>query len=181
MVDRRSSPYATWQRRATRAPPALPARTRTFANQHPRYAVICRARRAPSLATATRRGRRRFALIVCALVAATTLGAQSAPPIPLVTGLTIVSALHYPEGDRENVVFVTDASTAGARYTWKFDHHGNTAGSNLPDKGGISRFVRASDLAGAPRLDPVFPSDAPEESPGFTAFSISRAVYRRLL
>jgi outer membrane protein OmpA-like peptidoglycan-associated protein len=143
--------------------------------------VICRARRAPSLATATRRGRRRFALIVCALVAATTLGAQSAPPIPLVTGLTIVSALHYPEGDRENVVFVTDASTAGARYTWKFDHHGNTAGSNLPDKGGISRFVRASDLAGAPRLDPVFPSDAPEESPGFTAFSISRAVYRRLL
>jgi outer membrane protein OmpA-like peptidoglycan-associated protein len=107
--------------------------------------------------------------------------AQSAPPIPLITGLTIVSALHYPEGDRENVVTVSDASSAGASYLWRFEHHGSTAGSGLPDKGEFHRFVRASDLAGAPRLDQIFMSKGPQESPGFTAFSFSRAVYQRLL
>lgn len=127
-------------------------------------------------------GRVCAALIVLAIAsAARALGAQGPPQIPLVTGLTIVSALHYPEGDRENIVTVTEASSAGARYTWRYDHHGSTAGSSLSDKGEFGRFVRASDLAGAPRLDQIFMSNGPEESPGFTAFSISRAVYQRLL
>jgi outer membrane protein OmpA-like peptidoglycan-associated protein len=107
--------------------------------------------------------------------------AQAAPEIPLVTGLTIVSALHFPEGDRENIVRVSDASSAGARYTWSYVQHGGTATTHLPDRAEFRRFVRASDLAGAPRLDAVFPSNAPEESPGFTAFSISRAAYQKLL
>jgi outer membrane protein OmpA-like peptidoglycan-associated protein len=106
--------------------------------------------------------------------------AQSASQVPLVTGLTIVSALHYPQGDRENIVIVTDASSAGVRYAWKYEQHG-TSKTNLPDRAELKRFVRASDLAGAPRLDAVFPSNAPEESPGFTAFSISRAAYQKLL
>ena len=106
--------------------------------------------------------------------------AQSASQVPLVTGLTVVSALHFPEGDRENVVIVTDASSAGVYYAWKYKQN---AGSNshLPDRAELKRFVRASDLAGAPRLDAVSPSNAPEEAPGFTAFSISRAAYRKLL
>ena len=107
--------------------------------------------------------------------------AQGAPQIPLVTGLTIVSALHFPEGDRENIVRVSDASSAGARYTWSYVQHGGNEATNLPDRAEFRRFVRASDLAGAPRLDAVFPSNAPEESPGFTAFSISRAAYHTLL
>lgn len=45
------------------------------------------------------------------------IAAQSVPQVPLVTGLTIVSALHYPEGDRENIVSVSETSSAGARYT----------------------------------------------------------------
>lgn len=98
--------------------------------------------------------------------------AQAVPPIPLQTGLTIVSALRFPEGDRENLVLVTDASSAGARYTWRYKQDDRS--------GEFSRFVRATDLAGAPRLDQVFLSSGPEESPGFTAFSISNAVYRRL-
>jgi outer membrane protein OmpA-like peptidoglycan-associated protein len=107
--------------------------------------------------------------------------AQSAPQVPLVTGLTIVSALHFPEGDRENIVIVKEASSAGVRYTWNYKQHDGGKVSNLPDRAEFRRFVRASDLAGAPRLDAVFPSNAPEESPGFTAFSISRAAYQRLL
>jgi outer membrane protein OmpA-like peptidoglycan-associated protein len=136
---------------------------------------------------ATTRSRARFSLIVFALAALQivapthVLHAQSAPQIPLVTGLTIVSALHYPEGDRENIVNVSEASSAGARYTWSYEQHGGGDVTHLPDRAKFRRFVRASDLAGAPRLDAVFPSNAPEESPGFTAFSISRAAYQRLL
>lgn len=134
------------------------------------------------LAARTIRYGRGSALAILALALSThALAAQSPPQIPLVTGLTIVSALHYPEGDRENIVSVTDASSAGARYTWRYDHHGETAGSSLSDKGEFQRFVRASDLAAAPRLDQTFMSSGPQESPGFTAFSISRAVYQRLL
>ena len=107
--------------------------------------------------------------------------AQSASQVPLVTGLTIVSALHYPEGDRENIVIVTDASSAGVRYAWKYRQNGDSSATHLPNRAELRRFVRASDLAGAPRLDAVFPSNAPEESPGFTAFSISRAAYQTLL
>ncbi|HEY2895731.1 MAG TPA: OmpA family protein [Gemmatimonadaceae bacterium] len=108
------------------------------------------------------------------------VSAQGASQVPLVTGLTIVSALHYPEGDRENIVMVTNASSEGVRYAWKYKQQG-TSKTNLPDRAELKRFVRASDLAGAPRLDAVFPSNAPEESPGFTAFSISRAAYQKLL
>jgi len=135
----------------------------------------------------TIRSRVRFALIEFALAALAivapiqVLHAQSAPQIPLVTGLTIVSALHYPEGDRENIVNVAEASSAGALYAWTYEQHGGGDVTHLPDRAKFRRFVRASDLAGAPRLDAVFPSGAPEESPGFTAFSISRAAYQRLL
>jgi len=107
--------------------------------------------------------------------------AQSAPQVPLVTGLTIVSALHFPEGDRENIVRVTEASDSGVHYQWYYKQHGGIDDPRFPDRAVLKRYVRASDLAGAPRLDAVFPSNAPEESPGFTAFSISRAAYRTLL
>ncbi len=100
------------------------------------------------------------------------VAAQTAPSIPLEAGLTIVSALRFPEGDRENLVRVTELSSAGAHYTWRYKQDGRS--------GEFSRFVRATDLAGAPRLDQIFLSSGPEESPGFTAFSISNAVYRRL-
>jgi outer membrane protein OmpA-like peptidoglycan-associated protein len=143
--------------------------------------VVRSAGRSLSASNVTTRSSARFALIVLALAAPPRAHAQAAPQIPLVTGLTIVSALHYPEGDRENVVTVADASSAGASYVWRFEHHGSTGGSGLPEKGEFRRFVRASDLAGAPRIDQIFMSKGPEESPGFTAFSFSRAVYSRLL
>jgi len=146
--------------------------------------VIRRARRLTLESGTTTRLPAPLAFIVLVLahaVCALTLVAQSSPPIPLVTGLTIVSALHYPEGDRENIVTVSDASSAGARYSWRFEHKNGTAGSSLPERGEFHRFVRASDLAGAPRIDQIFMSSGPEESPGFTAFSISTAVYKRLL
>ena len=112
---------------------------------------------------------------------ARALTAQSTPQIPLVTGLTIVSALHYPEGDRENVVTVSDASSAGASYVWRFEHTRFHRRLEPPGQRPNLRDSAASDLAGAPRIDQIFMSKGPEESPGSTAFSFSRAVYQRLL
>ena len=108
----------------------------------------------------------------CLWVLASGAAAQAVPSVPLEAGLTIVSALRFPEGDRENLVTVSEVSSAGARYTWRYQQDGR---SNE-----FSRFVRTADLAGASRLDQVFLSSGPDESPGFTAFSISGAVYRRL-
>lgn len=116
--------------------------------------------------------------IVMTTALASGLSAQ-APRVPLVKGLTVVSALHSPDGDRENVVVVTAASDAGVRYTWSYEE---TAGSEAKGagKGRFSRFVRASDLAGAPRIDQVFMSRGSTESPGFTAFTISRSVFEHV-
>ncbi len=124
-------------------------------------------------------------IVLAALVALTVhepAAAQGSSQVPLVTGLTIVSALHFPEGDRENVVRVMQATDSGVRYMWQYKQKGGASDDpRFPDRAVLKRYVRASDLAGAPRLDAVFPSDAPDESPGFTAFSISRAAYRTLL
>jgi outer membrane protein OmpA-like peptidoglycan-associated protein len=119
--------------------------------------------------------------LLALLASIAPVAAQGAPQVPLIKGLTIVSALHFPEGDRENIVTVTDASSAGVRYVWDYQQHADESHTHLPDRAQFRRFVRASDLAGAPRLDAVFPSDAPLESPGFTAFSISQSAYRTLV
>ena len=119
--------------------------------------------------------------LLASLTTSASVAAQGAPQVPLIKGLTIVSALHFPEGDRENIVTVTDASSEGVRYMWEYKQHGGESRNHLPDRAQFRRFVRANDLVGAPRLDAVFPSDAPAESPGFTAFSISQAAYRTLV
>lgn len=97
--------------------------------------------------------------------------------IPLVPGLTMMSSLHFPEGDRENVVEVGSVDSSGASYTWRLLEV-REGGDTLMERFG--RRVRANDLAGAPRLDPVFKASDPEERPGYTAFSISSAVYTEL-
>jgi outer membrane protein OmpA-like peptidoglycan-associated protein len=96
--------------------------------------------------------------------------------VPLVTGLRIVSALHFPEGDRENLITVREASPQGATYVWRFTQQGGEG----PEKGEVQRFVRASDLAAAPRLNTVFLGTGQRETPGYTSFTLSRDTYARL-
>jgi hypothetical protein len=130
--------------------------------------------------------------IVGAIVAGSVHGAAqaTAPRVPLVKGLTIVSALHTAKGDRENAVHVVAADERGATYSWHFRQPKTMASSEMPVEGEFRRFVRASDLARAPRLDAVFEGRAngpgsgdgkPSESPGFTAYSVSSAVLSQLL
>ncbi len=129
-------------------------------------------------------------LLGAAAAAAHSATAQSAAPrIPLAPGLTVVSALHTAEGDRENVVTVTALDDRGATYGWHFREPTGKTGGAAPTEGELRRFVRTTDLAHAPRLDAVFEGRASASgtvegststSPGFTAFSVSSDVYGRL-
>lgn len=133
------------------------------------------------------------AIVVGGAIASAALrgAAQEATPrVPLVKGLTVVSALHTARGDRENAVTVVAADERGATYSWHFRQPKELVSRNMPAEGEFRRFVRATDLASAPRLDAVFegrgggPNSGggkPSESPGFTAYSVSSAIYSRLL
>jgi outer membrane protein OmpA-like peptidoglycan-associated protein len=102
---------------------------------------------------------------------------ESIAQIRPVTGMTLVSTLQYPMGDREDVIELKRVDSAGIHYVWRFVEfwrEGDTVGDVH------ERRVRANDLAGAPRLDPVFARGDELERPGYTAFSVSSAVYLAL-
>jgi outer membrane protein OmpA-like peptidoglycan-associated protein len=87
--------------------------------------------------------------------------------------------LHFPDGDRENRVVLTDVKPEGVTYEWHFDQRasdGKQAG-----QGEFSRFVSANDLAAAPRLNAVFFGNGEQETPGYTAITISRATFRDVM
>jgi outer membrane protein OmpA-like peptidoglycan-associated protein len=97
--------------------------------------------------------------------------------IPLVKGLTLTSALQFPDGDRENVVTVSAISSDAVTYRWRFlqlRHDGTV------ERHSASRPVSQSDLASAPRLDEVFEEGDQPPTPGYTAMSLSRAVFARV-
>jgi outer membrane protein OmpA-like peptidoglycan-associated protein len=102
---------------------------------------------------------------------------DAAPRIPLVQGLVLGSVLDSPLGEREDVIEIASADTSGVHYAW----HERTITANGDTTTGFrKRFVRANDLAGAPRFDDIFGKDE-QVRPGFTALSISSAVYRELV
>lgn len=121
------------------------------------------------LTTATR------ALVATAALSSVALS-QEVKHIPLVAGLTLVSATQLVSGDQENVVTVSDVSAQGASYGWTFRQHKG----NAVETGTFKRFVRIEDLTSAPRLNPVFFSTDVDRFPGSTAFSISGAVLQKL-
>lgn len=113
----------------------------------------------------------------CSVVPAAGLAQDTAAQIHPVTGLTIVSTEEFPEGDRDNVVRLQQVDSSGIHYVWRsLEIHGS--GDTVRDL--RERRVRASDLAGAPRLDLVFAAEDALERPGHTAWSISSAVYAAL-
>jgi outer membrane protein OmpA-like peptidoglycan-associated protein len=115
---------------------------------------------------------------------------QAAVRIPLAAGLTLVSTLQGAarksgasddaawQGDREDVIVVDQVGTDGVRYRWSYT--GGSEPRRQGDRGSFTRFVRAEDLAAAPRVNLVFASSDPERVPGATAFSLSRAALAEL-
>ena len=99
---------------------------------------------------------------------------ESVDRIQPVTGLTLVSTLQFPEGDREDLIELKRVDSAGIHYVWRLVELWSN-GDTVTDV--RERRVRVNDLAGAPRLDPVFASGDALERPGYTAFSISSAAF----
>jgi outer membrane protein OmpA-like peptidoglycan-associated protein len=115
--------------------------------------------------------------VTCLCTSSPVAAQASLAQIRPVTGLTLVSTLQFPQGDREDVIELKRVDSAGIHYVWRlveFWREGDTVGDVH------ERRVRANDLAGAPRLDPVFAPGDEIERPGYTAFSISSAVYLAL-
>jgi outer membrane protein OmpA-like peptidoglycan-associated protein len=107
------------------------------------------------------------------------VGRAQAPAngVPLARGVTIVQSLHFPEGDRESIVTLKEASPAGVRYLWQFvEVHSN--GDTIRFE--HATFVSAVDLAEARRVHFYEETAGPEQHPGYTAFSLSTAIYRKL-
>lgn len=102
--------------------------------------------------------------------------AGGASLVPLASGLRVASTLAFPDGDRENVV-TADVSDAGVTYAW---HLRQQAPGGKAREYTLKRFVRAADLAGAPRRNDIVGTEGAEETPGYTFVTISRATYQQL-
>ena len=101
----------------------------------------------------------------------------SAPGIPLARSLTLVQTLHEGAVERESVVRLADVSAAGVRYEWGYLEV--SAGGDTT-RGSHARFVRRADLDTAPRWHQIYARGDTLEHPGYTAFTVSRAVFDRL-
>jgi outer membrane protein OmpA-like peptidoglycan-associated protein len=116
-----------------------------------------------------------LALAATAVVTASALDAQEKPPrIPLAPGVVFVSALRFPDGDRESLVTFERVSPEGVTHVWRYLETRATGDTVRRE---IRVEVSGEDLASAPRwLD----YQEPGRRPGYTTFSLSRAVYQRL-
>jgi outer membrane protein OmpA-like peptidoglycan-associated protein len=104
-------------------------------------------------------------------------GPAMSQQIPLERGLTLVSALSSPRGDRENVVRVANVTPAGVTYTWHLVQHLPSGEKRELD---FDRYVRVVDLATATRFHSAFWTNDHTEFPGYTSFSLSSAVLDQL-
>lgn len=136
----------------------------------------CSARQTPAPPWVARACRSTLAMVLTAAAAATGWAQDSAPRIPLVTGLVLGSVLHSPLGEREDVLEIRSADVSGVHYAW---HERLISFEGDTTDGLRKRFVSGNDLAGAPRFDDIFGKDE-QVRPGFTAVTLSSAVYRQL-
>jgi outer membrane protein OmpA-like peptidoglycan-associated protein len=103
--------------------------------------------------------------------------AQTALPLPLPQGATVVTTLSFPGGERESFMNVKEVSPKGTRWTWNLVEiraQGDTVKEELA-------FVESTDdVADAFRILTFHGKEGPVEHPGYTMMAVSRAVYRRL-
>lgn len=116
-------------------------------------------------------------LIGLSLLGAPAAAVQTASRVPLVKGLTIVTAGHWAQGDYESLKQVTEVSDSGIRISYS----GRTPGVEDPkEEFTVIRRVRSSDLQQARRYKISFAPLDEEIAPGTTAIGTSAAVLREL-
>ena len=123
------------------------------------------------------RGVAASALVVIPSLGSAQTAARATPKIALMAGLAIGHTEQGANGERESVTTVDAASPSGVTYTWRF-REVHTSGDTVVGQG--SRFVSAADLRSAARAHFIYDAKGPLEHPGYTAWSISKAVYEQL-
>jgi outer membrane protein OmpA-like peptidoglycan-associated protein len=123
----------------------------------------------------TRIAAQQCAVLAAVAAVASALDAQEKPPrVPLAPGVVFVSALRFPDGDRESLLTFERVSPEGVTHVWRYLE---TRANGDTVRREIRTEVSAEDLASAPRwLD----YQEPGRVAGYTTFSLSRAVYQRL-
>ena len=113
--------------------------------------------------------------------AGNTAGAQSSPPrVPLVRGLTLVTAVSDPPvGDYESIVTVTRIGADGG-VTVTVAGEVPVPGSRKTDQVSVERRVLGADLKTGRVYKYYFAADDPVEFPGTTAFGTSADVLNDL-
>jgi OmpA family len=116
-------------------------------------------------------------LIALSLVVSRGAVAQNAPRVPMVKGLTIVTAVHSPRGDYESLKQVFEVNDSGVRISYS----GRTPGIDDPkERFTVTRRVRSVDLRQARRYKISFSPLDEEIAPGTTAIGISARVLGEL-
>jgi outer membrane protein OmpA-like peptidoglycan-associated protein len=104
--------------------------------------------------------------------------AQKSPlALPPATGMSIVQTLSTVEGDRESVHTVTEATARGLRWNWQLVEV-QASGDTMRQQFRYAELQ--ADINEAIRFRAFHDVADPEEHPGYTMHSLSRAVYRRL-
>lgn len=125
----------------------------------------------------------RLATAISGALGAAALSSAAAlpsPKIPLCAGLTIVTAIVYPEGDYESIKRVgsVDATTVRVQYSTERVQRDITGHPLQHIK--RARTIRRIDLRTSDRYLQEFGYSSPQEAPGTTALGTSTAVLRRL-
>ena len=120
-----------------------------------------------------------MALVVGAALAM----APATATVPLCPGLTIVTAVHQPDGDYESIKTVESVSETMVRLKYSTERQVSDIFSNEPPKLQklvLFRSVRRADLDSATLYQQQFSTELPELIPDTTAIGVSRAVLEAL-
>ena len=121
----------------------------------------------------------RTVLLSSALAAGAAVAAGAGSPVPLLPGLTIVTALSDREGDYESIKTVEAVTADAVKLAYSADVPGTGPGGKTR-KVNTRRIVRREDLRTAHEYMQTFSPSAPETIAGTTAVGASAAVLNEL-
>lgn len=116
-------------------------------------------------------------ILLSLLLFTAQVGAETAPAIPLVAGLTVTTAVAQAGGDYESLKRLQVREDAG----WRLDYSATVpTAQGKPESIGSERILHDDDLLSARTYRNYFESDVEEDYPGTTALGASGTVLEEL-
>jgi outer membrane protein OmpA-like peptidoglycan-associated protein len=112
------------------------------------------------------------------LAPATSIGQPPHPAVPLVAGLTMVGAVHEPQGDYESMVTIDRISADGLSFTLSAELPGADGAASSQVR--ARRTIRTADLRDARTMKVRFTSGDDDVYPGTTTFQLSTSAMEEL-